>query len=317
MPNLGQPLLAETTGHSPDREPSVAIMAANDRLLRSLGIVLQDAGYQTRVCRRADQLTELVAAREADLLLVDFDLPREVRDLVERELRALRGNLSVPVLGLCRGPSAGELRLSALRTGFWDILQFPGASSELLAKIGTFVSLKRRIDRLYSGTILDAETGHYTAQGLRRKLRELTGLMHRTQDGMTCVMFVADDEPGTPAQVDETGRKFSLMLHHGTRNSDVVARIEPLCFVVLAPHTPVAGGIRLAERFTSATLSRHVEGWLPVTFSAGVAGVECLNGQVEAKPELLLSAAERAASRARAGGTAQVASVWGAPSEKE
>ena len=81
--------------------------------------------------------------------------------------------------------------------------------------------------------------------------------------------------------------------------------------MVLAPHTSPKGAVRLAERFTSLSVSRQVEGEYPVTFSAGVAGVEGRNGQVQACPELLLAAASRALNQARAAGTAQVAAAWG------
>jgi hypothetical protein len=45
--------------------------------------------------------------------------------------------------------------------------------------------------------------------------------------------------------------------------------------------------------------------------SAGIAGIEGKNGQVQACPDLLLAAASRALNTARAAGTAQVAAAWG------
>ena len=190
------------------------------------------------------------------------------------------------------------------------------ASLERLSKLATFVSLKREMDALQTGLLLDSETGHYSAHGLRRKLRELIGLMHRTRDAMSCIVFAADEDGAGPVEMRDAAREFSLLLHHGTRSSDIIGRLGELSFVVLAPHTGVAGALRLAERFTSGSLSCHLEGRLPLTFSAGVAGLDCLNGQIKARPELLLSAAERALNRARAVGIAQVASVWGAPEQR-
>ncbi|HSG81831.1 MAG TPA: hypothetical protein VLC48_06265, partial [Gemmatimonadota bacterium] len=96
-----------------------------------------------------------------------------------------------------------------------------------------------------------------------------------------------------------------------TRNSDVVGRLEPLKYMVLAPHTPPNGAIRMADRFTSLSLARQMNGELDVSFSAGVAGVDGRNGQVQACPELLMAAANRALNQARAAGVAQVAAAWG------
>ena len=320
MASVGEPSLITRTDNSEGQAARVVLLATEDRLLRSLGTVLRDAGYRLLICRRAELLPASLESGTADAMLVDLELPLEMREGVGRRLRELGGTPRFPVIGLCRTTALGEARLSALKAGFWDVIPFPGASLELLSKLATFTSVKRQVDGLRSGLMLDTETGHYSSLGLRRKLRELTSLMHRTEDALACVMFGADDNPALAATSDEAmeaGRRFSLLLHHGTRNSDVIGRLDPLRFVVLAPHTPVAGAIRMAERFTSASLSRHVDGELSLTFSAGVVGIECRNGQVEARPELLLAAAERAFHRARDGGVAQVASVWGPPDGKE
>ncbi len=73
----------------------------------------------------------------------------------------------------------------------------------------------------------------------------------------------------------------------------------------------MSGGMKLAERFTSLSWSWRVDGEYAVTFSAGVAGTDGRNGQVQACPELLLAAAVRALNGARAAGFAQVHSAWG------
>jgi GGDEF domain-containing protein len=152
---------------------------------------------------------------------------------------------------------------------------------------------------------------------MKRRLREVAALAHRTNDALSCVVFGADPLPPGALLSDQellaAGRRFSLALHHHTRKSDVIGRLEALKFMVLAPHTPPAGGAKLAERFTSLSLSRRVDGDFPATFSAGVAGVYGQNGQVQACPELLLVAANRALREARAAGTAQVAVTWGRP----
>jgi len=320
MASVSQPSLITSTDIDGGQQARVVLMATEDRLLRSLGTVLREAGYRLLVCRRAELLPASLDSAAADAMLVDLDLPLEMRESVARRLRELDTEPKLPVIGVCRSTAAGEARVSALKAGFWDVIAFPGASLELLSKLATFTSFKRQVDGLRSGLMLDTETGHYSSHGLRRKLRELTSLMRRTEDSLACVMFAADDSPtvaGMSSEGREAGRKFSLLLHHRTRNSDVIGRLDTLRFVVLAPHTPVAGAIRMAERFTSASLSRHVDGELSLTFSAGVVGIECRNGQVEARPELLLAAAERALHRAMGGGVAQVASVWGPPDGKE
>ena len=315
MIDFGHPL-SGTTERWEGGRASVALLGVNERLLRAAAGLVCKAGYRLIVCRRIEQLTSSLDSQDPDAILVDLELPVEMRVHMAQRLRAERDTAGAPAIALGRPSMSAEARLSALKAGFWDVVPFPGASLELLSKLATFVSLKREMDALQCGLLLDSETGHYSAHGLRRKLRELTGLMHRTRGAMSCIVFAADESGAGPVEIRDAAREFSLLLHHGTRNSDIIGRLGELRFVVLAPHTGVAGALRLAERFTSGSLARHVEGRLPLTFSAGVAGLDGLNGQIEARPELLLSAAERAVNRARAGGTAQVVSVWGAPEQR-
>jgi GGDEF domain-containing protein len=207
-----------------------------------------------------------------------------------------------------------ESRLVAFEDGFWDVFEFPVDSGELVAKLGTWIWLKRDVDGMQSGLLVDVETGHYTSLGMKRRLRELAALAQRVNDPLSCVLFASDQtlngtDDGAAAML-EAGRKFSIALHHSTRNSDIVGHLEPLKFMVLAPHTAPRGAVRLAERFTALGVSRHREGDSPVTFSAGVAGIEGRNGQVQACPELLLAAASRALNQARVAGPAQVAAAW-------
>ncbi len=89
----------------------------------------------------------------------------------------------------------------------------------------------------------------------------------------------------------------------------MVGRVEPLKFVVLAPQTPPPGAVRLAERFTTWSVTRRVQGFLPLTFSAGVAGTDGEDEEITERPELLFVRASRALNVARASGAAQVERV--------
>jgi PleD family two-component response regulator len=302
-------------GARPTEGPTtVTVLTADESLVRSLSAWLRRDGYRVVARRRPESLAGVLSDRRNDAVLLDLRLPLNVRLAIGREIRAASERPTVPVIGLCDAELPHDARLAALRDGFWDVLELPGASAELVAKLGRWVGLKRDVDGLQACSLLDAETGHYTSQGIKRRLRELVALSQRTGSPLSCVVFGADRVPeGESLSADsllEAGKLFSLALHHQTRNSDAVGRLEPLKFLVLAPNTPPMGAIRLAERFTSYSLSRRVDGEFPVTFSAGVAGVEGRNGQIQAAPELLLAAASRALNQARAAGAAQVAAAW-------
>ncbi len=305
---------APATRHGP---ATVMIYTGDELLLESLTTILPPERYHLSSRRRPDSLSDFLNDRRSDAVLLDLGLPVRSRIDVGRQLRNIRNKPTIPIIGLCGQDTSYEARVGALGDGFWDVVEIPVASSELVAKLSNWVCIKRDMDELQSGMLIDLDTGHYSSQGMKRRLREVAALAHRSNDALCCVVFGADQLPaGSELSDDEllaAGRNFSLALHHQTRNSDVIGRLEALKFMVLAPHTPPVGGAKLAERFTSLSLSRRVDGEFPVTFSAGVAGVYGQNGQVQACPELLLVASNRALREARTSGTAQVAVAWGRP----
>jgi GGDEF domain-containing protein len=183
-----------------------------------------------------------------------------------------------------------------------------------VAQEGNGIWLGRDVDGLRSSILLDPETGHYTARGIKRRLDELVALSQRNDEALSCVLFGADPVPDGIGVATEALRdaafEFATVLHQRTRRTDVVGWIEPLKFVVLAPRTPPFGGLRLAERFISMSLSRYVAGEFAITFGAGVAGVEGRTEGLEACPDTLVAAAQQALLDARTAGAAQVAAAW-------
>lgn len=293
---------------------AVTLFSTDESLVRSLDALLRGDRYRLSARPRPMSLSGFLSDRRVDAVLYDLRIPVSARLDIGRELRAMERRGAVPVVGVCDSTMTYESRLAAFEDGFWDVFEFPVDAGELVAKLGTWIWLKRDVDGMQSGLLVDVETGHYTSLGMKRRLRELAALAQRMNDPLSCVLFASDQpldgsDDGASVML-EAGRKFSVALHHATRNSDIVGHLEPLKFMVLAPHTTPRGAVRLAERFTALGLSRHREGSSPVTFSAGVAGVEGRNAQVQACPELLLAAASRALNQARAAGTAQVAAAW-------
>ncbi len=295
---------------------TVTVITTDEALLPALSGVLQADRYRLEQRTRPEPLSRFLGDRRSDAVLLDLRwLPVSTRIEIGRQLREARRRPTMPLIGICDDRLTLEGRTTALGDGFWDVIEMPGQAAELAAKLGTWIWLKRDVDGIQSGLLLDIKTGHYTSLGIKRRLRELVALARRMSDPLSCIVFGVDlspDEVRMPTDpLYDLELKFSLALHHGTRNSDVVGHLEFLKFMVLAPHTPSSGGLRLAERFTSLSLSKRVDGEFPVTLSAGVAGIGGKNGQVQACPDLLLAAASRALNTARAAGTAQVALAWG------
>ncbi len=311
------PLDAAITA-SPRGPATVRVYTADETLLSLLIELLPKRRYRVSTDERIDSLSEFVSDQGSDAVLIDLKLPLKSRIEAGRQIRNARERPTIPVVGLCEASTPYEVRVAALGDGFWDVVELPAASSELVAKLGNWICIKRDLAELGSSAPLGEDLELLTMQGMKGRLRELATLAQQVDDAMSCIVLGADEVPSRVSQEDgiilEAAREFSLALHQGTRSSDVISRLEPLKFMVLAPHTPPAGGVRLAERFTSLSLSRRVDGLYPMTFSAGVAGVYGQNGQIQAQPGLLFAAAHRALVEARRVGTAQVAAVWRRPS---
>jgi GGDEF domain-containing protein len=304
---------AGTASH--DGPAKVTVFTTDETLLRTLSTLLGEDSYQVSGGRPPESLASFLLDRRTDAILLDIRLPTRERAEAGLQVRGIPTRPTVPIIGVCDAETPYDARLAALKDGFWDVLELPGQSGELAVKVANWIVMKRDVDGLQITSMLDAETGHYSSQGIKRRLRELAALTQRTNSALSCVVFGADRAADTESISNDAravaGREFSLVLHHRTRNSDVIGRLEALKFLVLAPHTGPSGAARLAERFTTFSLSRLVAGDMPLTFSAGVAGVEGRNGQVQTSPELLLNAADRALNQARTAGAAQVAAAWG------
>jgi PleD family two-component response regulator len=305
----------DATTSSPRGPAAITLFTIDESLIGSLEALLRGDRYRLSARSRPGSLTGFLQDRRVDAVLYDLRIPVSARLEIGRDLRSMKRRMPVPIVGICDATMTYESRLAAYEDGFWDVFEYPIDAGELVAKLGTWTWLKRDVDGMQSGLLLDVESGHYTSAGMKRRLREVAALAQRIDDPLSCIVFASDEMlDSTDENVNsmmEAGQMFSLALHHGTRNSDIVGRLEPMKYVVLAPHTTPAGAVRLAERFTSLALTRQVEGDYAVTFSAGVAGVEGRNGQVQACPELLLAAASRALNQARGAGRAQVAAAWG------
>ncbi len=297
-----------------DKLATVLVLTRDRELLRSVVGLLEDNRYRVYTFRRPRSLGSLLLDRSTEAVIVDLHFPAATGLEIEELTTDLPHDRAIPIVAVCSGECPKGRRLKALRSGVWDVLEMPSASAELMAKLERWIDLKRGVDAMRSAVLLDVESGHYSTLGIKRRLRELVALARRTGEPFSCALFGADPvaQGGrlSPQEVEDAGRQFALALHHQTRSSDVIGRLEPLKFLVLVPQTPVDGAVTLAERFTSWLVSRRVDGATPITLSAGVAGMNGPNGRVQADPELLLTAAQRALNSARATGAAQVVSAW-------
>ena len=234
----------------------------NDWTFRALSSILEPDGFEILQARTAASLLDHVGSIRPDLVLVSDELP----DLSPAEVCArLRGtasfNPATPVL-VTSSELVDETRhMENLRGGAWDTLRLPANAEEFRLKIARFVDAKVLSDLTREERMLDGLTGFYSLPGLMRRAEEEAAEAERYQRPLACIVFgpsLATEGNGDPEVSDERLRTtpeleghLERIFHRLGRRSDVIGRLNPNEFVVMAPSTDEEGAVRLGRRFLS------------------------------------------------------------------
>lgn len=214
--------------------------------------LLEDAGYAVLLERTAAHAQDRARAAGPDLIIIAADLP----DMAGVELcRALRGDARIssatPIFLTLPGSATRDQRLATLQAGAWECIAPPHDPDEILLKANTFVRSKREADSARLQGLIDPPTGLYNRQGLARRARELASQAFRDHGAIACVALAIDVAAVGLAPADMPERGVHLM-QSAARRSDVIGRLGPTEFAILAPGTDAPGARRLAERLAGA-----------------------------------------------------------------
>jgi diguanylate cyclase (GGDEF)-like protein len=275
------------------RMSPVALLAdETEERTRWLAALLEEAGYGVVRERSGQGASERARAVQPDVIII-ADLP----DVVGTELcRTLRGDgllqHNPPIFLALAQPATPEQRLAALRAGASECVALPLDSEEIVLRADAYVHARRDAERVRADGLLDPNTGLYNRQGLARRARELGSLAFREHGPFACVVLAFDLGP------DDTADLVTLGVHalqSAARRSDVIGRLGPTEFAVLAPGTNASGARHMAERLTrsveTAAHSRSTGGTSGVQVRCGVEAVANV-GYTPIEPvELLVRAA--------------------------
>jgi diguanylate cyclase (GGDEF)-like protein len=265
---------------------------------RSIESILKPEGYAVLMAYTGRQGFELASRVDADLLLIDLQLP-DINgiDLCSRLRRLATVRPSVPIVLFTSGAISRSQRLAAYRSGAWDVLQPPFDPQELIARLGPYLRAKKDVDQAIQGADIDPQTGCYNSRGLMRRLKELRAEARRSQRPLACVVIGPSSvDPSATATAGQGGgeglidrevaRKLADLLLSLTRESDAVARMAQSDFVILAPGTDREGADRLVERVFQG-LGLDVDGQPAVSLQAGVCTVSGTDEDSPAAEEFL------------------------------
>jgi diguanylate cyclase (GGDEF)-like protein len=234
-----------------------------------------------------------------------LDLCRTLRD-------DPRVSNSTPILVTTPHDPTREQRIEALRAGAWDCVGRSTDPVELTLKLHAYMRAKLDADRSRAEGLLDPTTGLYNRQGMARRVEELGSYAFREHGALACIVLALDLEPAAAATGDVAAAailKSVQALKAASRLSDVLGRLGPMEFAVLAPSTDTAGAMRLAERMVRAVREASSAAGKPLPVRQVRVGYEAVTNISYApiKPMDLLVRASAALRRGTAvGGTSWI-----------
>ncbi|UCE59808.1 MAG: response regulator [Phycisphaerales bacterium] len=271
------------------------ILVVDDDLANRLVLTrpLEKAGHQVLVAEDGFEAVEIAAQQRPDLILLDMLMPGRSGVEVCRILKSQEDTAGIPVIFVTASSDADQV-IEAFAAGGCDYLTKPFRADEMVARVSTHLRLReaegqlrernKELEGLARELAIQSRTDSLTALANRRTWEEAAELEHarfsRGGNPYSLVMIDVDffkafnDSQGHQAG-DECLRRIAESMTATCRNVDSVGRYGGEEFIVLAPDTPGASAVKLAERIRKAVWSLAIphpasDAAGRVTVSAGV-----------------------------------------------
>ena len=271
-----------------NRKPLAVVTGQHAWLTRSIESILSSNGF-TAVALADEALhDEQLPELRPDLLVVEADPPETAWAALFDQLRLRRAmTASTPVIAVTAEPLTRDKRIEGLRAGAWDVFGYPLDAEMLTLKARAYIRAKFEVDDARDRGLVDPETDFYNIRGVLRRIYEEASEAARHQRPLACVVAALD----RPTSADPNA---SLAAAHNIRKrgraSDVLGRLGPAEFVVIAPGTDAAGAHRLAERLADLTTNGHNDDTALPPLHAGYAAMMDLNDQTIEPVDLFVRA---------------------------
>ena len=303
-----------TTDLPGDRPRRILLIEASELDRRWLRARLTSDTVHVLDAENGSQGLEICHHEPPDLILLDLCLPLREGLVTLRTLKERPRTSNIPVIVVSTTTGAADI-VRGLDAGAVDYVTKPYDLIELQARIRVALRTKRLQEMLEQRAHVDGLTGLANRLAMEERLANEWGMYQR--HGGSLAIWVADldhfkrinDRHGHSTG-DEVLRHAAGLLRSTIRGTDMAARYGGEEFVVIAPHCPIAGAVKTAERFrqrlaaTPVVLDRGAS--LLVTVSVGVSSIP--EAAVDSPAELL-SLADRALYQAKARGRNQVLAI--------
>lgn len=241
------------------RRPLVVIAGQHAWLLRSLESIFASNGFTVVIASSEDLSAGTLPDVRPDLILLEADPADVWPEMFRAVLRQPGVTPSTPIIATTAEPLTRQKRLDALRAGAWDAFGHPLDAEVLTLKATAYVRSKMEADDARDRGLVDPETDLYNVRGVLRRIYEEAAEAMRHRRPLACLVAALDvpDVGGTVIDESEYGRAAARALRRRGRASDVIGRLGPNEFVVIAPGTDAEGARRLAQRLTGVSGNGH------------------------------------------------------------
>jgi len=310
--------MAAVNGTGGGRVLVVDDVAANRELLSQ---DLEDEGFEVTAVASGAACLAAARAHPPEVILLDIQMAG--MDGIEtcRQLKADAVTQHIPVLFVTAARADDATVLAALRAGGNDFLTKPYSPPILVARVTCQIAISRAYALLSRQAMTDELTGVYSRRYVFESMRRILKLASRSSGCIACLMadvdhFKAINDTHGHLEGDRILRTVASTISENVRETDLVGRYGGEEFIILLPHTGLAGAITAGEKIRAAIMSQCA----PVTISIGVTahcvlGVDTMidDAAMETLVNGLVRDADRGVYAAKAQGRNRVVSVATTP----
>src|SRR5947208_15192188 len=257
-----------------------------------LRYLLEANGYGALTLNSGREALAIARGAPIDVIAIDMQLSDMDGVTLCRLLRDdMRVSAATPLLLVSPSLLLGVARLEGLRAGACDCVDPATHPEDLLLRVQAFVRGRRESERQRGAGLVDPPSGLYNRQGLARRVREIGSQAYRERRALACVAVGLEVASGP--QWEQVVRRCVEALKTSARVSDVIGRLAPQEFAVVAPSTGPQGAVQLAQRLArsiGAAAAHAGQGSPPLRFRAGYESVANVGYEPMEPMELLARA---------------------------